>query len=185
MLPPDSHDQASTNLRLSSVLPRTTPQTCTARHRRGVPRDASRPSRSRSRSPHTAYHQRRAQARQSANANTPQRVIESAHSVITLHTGPADVAASETESESALHRSCRTTTSIGTVVLAGANPSWGGGERTRMPAHSLRNRRCRSDQRPNARRAHAVLPPRGYTYSVETCSQNVGSLRRTTSDSSR
>jgi hypothetical protein len=42
MLPPDSHNQTLTDQRLPSVLPRTTPQTCTARHRRGAPRELSR-----------------------------------------------------------------------------------------------------------------------------------------------
>lgn len=89
------------------------------------------------------------------------------------------------KSDSTLRRSCRTTTSIETVVRAGANPSSGGGKRTRMPAPPNRNRRCRSDQRPNVRRAHAVLPPRGYTVSAETaCSQTVELLQQATSDAS-
>lgn len=57
-------------------------ETRTARHRRGVPLTVqSRSNRGRSRSRHAAHHERRAQARQSANADAPQRVIESAHSV--------------------------------------------------------------------------------------------------------
>lgn len=81
MSPSNSHNQASTNQRLSSVLPRTTPQTRTARHRRGAPRDMSCSSRAEA----TAFTQlitRDVRKRaSSANANAPQRVIESAHSV--------------------------------------------------------------------------------------------------------
>jgi hypothetical protein len=56
--------------------------------------------------------------------------------------------------------------------------------RTRMPAHPDRNRRCRSDQRSNVRRARAVLPPHDCTASAETCSQNARLLQRTTNDAS-
>jgi hypothetical protein len=147
-------------------------ETRTARHRRECP---SRCSRDRTAAEAAAvtrsHHERRAQARQSANADAPQRVIESAHSV-QRSTGPADVAADETEIRIRASSLCRTTTSIETVVRAGASPSSGGGMRTRVPAHSLQNRRHGSDQRPNARRARAVLPPRGYTLSAETVLTN-------------